>query len=132
MKLVFECAAGEVRFLLEVAFRERLAAALKSPVEGFQVQFPVSLRHGSAHGVPQRLTVEHLRDGSKKPYHHDVEYHLLAEFFRDAGCGDAVNPHSCGQLANPHQVLFDDENAFVLELRSEQSVSRSEEHTSEL
>src|ERR1019366_3452558 len=128
MSLVFQGGDCDLRVLLHDDFRERLGAVLESPVEGFQVQFPISLRHGSAHSIAQRFTVDHLGDGPKKSDHHDVEHHLLAELFRDAGCGDAINAHSCRQLANPYQVLFNDENAVLLELRSERYVRLLRHH----
>src|ERR1039458_3655496 len=101
---------------------------LPRSVERFQVQLPISWRHGSPHSIAQRFTSDHLGDGPEKSDHHDVEHHLLAELFGDAGCGDAVNAYSRWQFANPYQVLFDDEDAFVLELRSEQAVRLLRHH----
>src|ERR1017187_341428 len=119
MSLVFQRGDFDLRVLLHDDFLEFLGAVLESPVEGLQVQFPISWRHGSAHSIAQRFTFDHLGDGPEKSDHHDVQHHLLAKLFRDAGGGHAVNAHTGRQLANPYQVLFKDENAVVLKLRSE-------------
>src|ERR1039458_7625551 len=55
---------------------------LPRSVERFQVQLPISWRHGSPHSIAQRFTSDHLGDGPEKSDHHDVQHHLLAEIGR--------------------------------------------------
>src|SRR5208337_3148466 len=128
MKLCFECGDCDLRLLLNDNLGECFGAVLESPVEGLQVQFAIRLRNGITDSVPQRIPFNHLRDGSEETDHHDVEHHLLAEIFGDTGGWDAVNTHSCRQLADAHQVLFDDQNALVLDLRSEERVRLLRHH----